>query len=296
MRILLFGRNGQVGWELQRALQPLGELRALDRSDGDLLNHAGLRATVHAFRPDIIVNATAYTAVDKAEAEPDLARAVNSDGPRVLAEAAQEIGACLIHYSTDYVFDGEKNGAYVESDATNPVSVYGRTKLEGEIAIAQTGAAHLIFRTSWVYAARAQNFMRTMLRLMHDREELRVVSDQFGAPTSARLIADVTAQVLARMTANARSAADGARERGGIFHLTAAGQTNWFEYACYIRDHKPDARRKLERLLAIPASEYPTPAKRPSNSVLLTDKLCAAWGIHLPHWTESLSLCLAELP
>jgi len=296
MRILLFGRNGQVGWELQRALQPLGELRALDRSDGDLLNHAGLRATVHAFRPDIIVNATAYTAVDRAEAEPDLARAVNGDGPRVLAEAAQEIGACLIHYSTDYVFDGEKNGAYVESDATNPVSVYGRTKLEGEIAIAQTGAAHLIFRTSWVYAARAQNFMRTMLRLMHDREELRVVSDQFGAPTSARLIADVTAQVLARMTANARSAADGARERGGIFHLTAAGQTNWFEYACYIRDHKPDAQRKLERLLAIPASEYPTPAKRPSNSVLLTDKLCTAWGIHLPHWTESLSLCLAELP
>ena len=138
--------------------------------------------------------------------------------------------------------------------------------------------------------------MRTMLRLMHDREELRVVADQFGAPTSARLIADVTAQVLARMTANARSAADGARERGGIFHLTAAGQTNWFEYACYIRDHKPDAQRKLERLLAIPASEYPTPAKRPSNSVLLTDKLCAAWGIHLPHWTESLSLCLAELP
>ena len=277
MRILLTGPTGQVGWELAPRLAALGEVVALDRSALDLADAGVLRARVRDVRPDVIVNAAAYTAVDRAESEPELALAINGVAPGVLAEEAKRLGALLVHYSTDYVFDGTKEGAYVEDDATNPLSVYGRTKLDGERAIRASGCRHLILRTSWVYASRGHNFLLTMLRLGAERSELRVVDDQRGAPTWARDIAGATVRLLTNPPE-------------GLLHLTAAGETTWHGFACEIM--------RLAGLTAvvqrIPAAEYPAVARRPANSVLDNARLRAVAGIVMPPWEESLARCVAQ--
>ena len=296
MRVLLIGCTGQVGWELNRSLLPLGPVRAVDRRECDLAEPSILRQVVEETSPDIIVNAAAYTAVDKAESETDRARSVNELSVQILAEEASRLRASLIHYSTDYVFDGTKGEPYTEEDAPSPVSEYGRSKLAGERAIQESGVPHLILRTSWVYAARGQNFMRTMLRLMRDREELKVVADQHGSPTWARLIADVTAAILARAGSSGAEVRESLQERGGVFHLTATGATTWFHFAERIRDLSIDPERRLRVLRPIRTDEYPTAARRPLNSVLSTQKLRSTWGIGLPAWVECLRLCLAEPP
>lgn len=284
MRILVTGRNGQVGWELSRALTPRAEVASLDRSSLDLAKADSIRAAVRAFRPDVIVNAAAYTAVDKAESEPGLARAINAQGPEVLAEEARRCHALLVHYSTDYVFDGRKDGPYVEDDPTNPLSVYGRSKLEGERAIQGVGCHHVILRTAWVYAARGKNFMLTILRLAKERPELRVVNDQVGAPTSAVAIADATATII-----DAISGGSGAQ---GIFHLTAAGRGSWFDFADLIVKASGPPYPILH---PIPASEYPTPAQRPGNSCLDNAKLARVFGIWLDDWKVEAQRILAVL-
>jgi dTDP-4-dehydrorhamnose reductase len=295
MKILLFGKNGQVGWELQRSLAPLGEVVALDNDDsgefcGDFTHPAELAETVRRAAPQVIVNAAAYTAVDKAEAEPDLAYAINAQAPAGLAAEAEKLGAWLVHYSTDYVFDGRGDAPRRETDPTGPLSVYGRTKLEGEIAVARC-ARHLTFRTSWVYAARGANFAKTMLRLAADRESLRVIDDQIGAPTGADLLADVTAHAI--RTALARP------ELSGLYHLAAAGETSWYAYACFVIETARRAGRPLrvaaERIAAIPTSAYPTPARRPLNSRLDTGKLQKAFGLRLPDWHEGVRRLIDEL-
>lgn len=291
MRILLLGANGQVGWELQRALAPLAAVSAFTRAAADLANLEDLRALVRAAKADVIVNGAAYTAVDKAESERDLATLINATAVGVLAAEAEKSGALLVHYSTDYVYDGQKNGAYVETDATNPLSHYGATKLAGEDAIRAAGARHLIFRTSWVYAPRGHNFPRTMLRLAASRKELNVVADQTGAPTSAELIADVTAQVLGRRPAD---------HLLGTYHLTAAGETTWCDYARRVLGLAAARGWPLQAgpddIKPIATADYPTPAKRIANSRLATDKLRAAFGLTLPSWDASLDRFLAELP
>lgn len=293
MHILLLGKNGQVGWELQRALAPLGRLTALDRhsSDhcGDLARPERLAQTVRALRPDVIVNAAAYTAVDKAETERELATLVNATGVEVLAREAEALEAWLVHYSTDYVFDGSGNQPWREHDPTGPLNHYGAGKLAGEQAIARHCSRHLIFRTSWVYAARGNNFAKTMLRLGRERQELNVVSDQIGAPTAAALIADVTAHALRR--ARARPAL------AGLYHLAAAGETNWHGYAAFVFEQ---ARRAgmalaLSRLNPIAGSAWPTPAPRPLNSRLDCRKLEAAFDIMLPPWQQALAHTLTEI-
>jgi len=276
VRILLTGPTGQVGWELAPRLAALGEVVALDRSALDLADAGVLRARVRDVRPDVIVNAAAYTAVDRAESEPELALAINGVAPGVLAEEAKRLGALLVHYSTDYVFDGTKEGAYVEDDATNPLSVYGRTKLDGERAIRASGCRHLILRTSWVYASRGHNFLLTMLRLGAERPELRVVDDQRGAPTWARDIAGATVTLLAKPP-------------NGLFHLTAAGETTWHGFACEIM--RLAGRKAVVH--RIRSNEYPAAARRPANSLLDNHRLRAAAGIVMPAWDESLTRCLA---
>ena len=297
MRILLLGKNGQVGWELQRSLAPLGELIALDRHStaqcGDLSNLAGLAETVRAIKPDVIVNAAAHTAVDKAESEPDLARTLNALAPEVLAVEAAKIGAWLVHYSTDYVFDGSGDSPWVETDATGPLSVYGASKLEGEQLIAQHNPRHLIFRTSWVYAARGGNFAKTMLRLGQERDKLTVINDQFGAPTGADLIADVTAHAIRQATqAHANTPA-------GIYHLVASGTTTWFDYAKHVLaqvEHEQTAIKiKATEILSVPTSAFPTPAKRPHNSRLDTHKLQATFNLTLPPWQTGVNRMLKEI-
>ena len=294
-RILLLGRNGQLGWELQRSLAPLGEVIALNRAQADLEKPATLRDTIRSNAPDLVVNAAAYTAVDKAESEPDLALLVNGHAVRVLAEEAGKLGALLVHYSTDYVFDGSKSGPYTEDDAPNPLSVYGRTKLEGERAIRASGCRHLIFRTSWVYAARGGNFVKTILRLAGERDELRVVADQIGAPTSAELLADVTALCAGFVTHFPERFARVA----GTYNLVASGETSWHNYAQFVVENA--ARLGLPLKLAsgsirpIATSEYPLPAQRPLNSRLATDKLRRVFGIELPHWQIHLERVIAEL-
>ena len=297
MKILLLGKNGQVGWELQRSLAPLGELIALDRRStefcGDIGNLAGLADTVRAIKPDIIVNAAAHTAVDKAESEPDLARALNAQAPEVLAIEAAKIGAWLVHYSTDYVFNGSGDTPWVETDATVPLSVYGASKLEGEQLIAQHCRRHLIFRTSWVYAARGGNFAKTMLRLGQERDKLTVINDQFGAPTGADLIADVTAHAIRQATqVNVNTPA-------GIYHLVANGTTTWFEYAKHVLGHVEKAQQaiklKVTDVLPVPTSAFPTPAKRPHNSRLDTRKLQATFNLTLPPWQNGVDRMLAEI-
>ena len=302
MKILLFGQNGQVGWELQRSLAPLGDLVALDRRStnlcGDLGNLAGLAATIQQVRPDIIINAAAYTAVDKAESEPELARTINALAPGVMAQEAAKIGAWLVHYSTDYVFDGSGARPWVETDAPAPLSVYGRTKLKGEQLIQLACPEHLILRTSWVYAARGGNFAKTMLRLAQDRDRLTVIDDQVGAPTGAELIADVTAHALRHLLQRPQDA--------GLYHLTAQGEASWFLYANYVLDgvssmltgNKSIANKplvlKTRIATPIPTSDYPTPAQRPLNSRLDTSRLQATFGLTLPPWQQGVARMLAE--
>lgn len=291
MKILITGANGQVGRALQDALAPLGQIVALDRSQLDLAQPDALREQVRAIAPDAIVNAAAYTAVDRAESEPALARAVNAIAPGVLAEEARRLGCVLVHYSTDYVFDGTKSEPYVETDPTHPLSVYGRTKLEGERAIGASGCRHFTLRTSWVYDARGSNFLRTMLRLASEgRTSLRIVDDQVGAPTWSREIASATAALLARR----ELAAPGAE---GLYHLTARGATSWFGFAQAIFASPELARRGLTppALEAIPASAYPAPARRPANSRLDCARLARSAGIELAPWDEALRRCMAAL-
>jgi dTDP-4-dehydrorhamnose reductase len=290
MKILLFGKNGQVGWELQRSLAPLGEVVALDRAStpwcGDLANPEGIRATVREVRPDVIVNAAAYTAVDKAESEPELCRTINALAPQAMAEEAARLGACLVHYSTDYVFDGSGTQPWREDDAIGPVSVYGATKAEGESAIAASGARHVVFRTSWVYAARGGNFIATMLRLAQERDRLTVIDDQHGAPTGADLIADVTAHAVHAVGRGAVPS--------GIYHLAPAGETTWCGYARYLLGIAREAGAPVKAQVdGIPTTAYPTPARRPHNSRLDCRKLQQAFGLQLPDWRQGVNRVLA---
>ncbi len=294
MKILLFGKGGQVGWELQRSLVCLGEIHALDQDEADFSQPEALTAILDQHRPDIIVNAAAHTAVDKAESEPDLARRINADSIAVLATWAAQQGAWLIHYSTDYVFDGSKSGFYTETDDTNPLSVYGQTKLEGEEAIHQSGCQHLILRTSWVYAVLGQNFAKTMLTLAASRDSLSVVADQWGAPTSAELLADVTATCLYRLQQQTD-----AERLSGTYHLVAAGETHWCEYARLVLELAQEQGIQLRvgpgAVQAIPTAAYPTPAQRPLNSRLSTDKIRTTFGITLPDWRHHVRRQVREL-
>ncbi len=296
MKILLLGKGGQVGWELQRALAPLGELVALDHDGGDGLcgdfsQPDAVAATVRRVAPDLIVNAAAHTAVDRAESEPDLARLINAVTPGRIAQEARALGAHLVHYSTDYVFDGSGDAARAEDAPTNPLSVYGRTKLEGEQAIAASGATHLILRTSWVYAARGGNFARTMLRLAKERDRLTVIADQIGAPTGAELLADVTAHAVRTLRVRP--------ELSGLYHCVAAGETSWHGYARHViaraRTAGHDIRVADEAIVPIPTTDYPTPAARPLNSRLDTRRLCETFGLVLPHWQQGVDRMLAEI-
>ena len=295
MKILLLGKSGQVGWELQRSLAPLGELIALDTGSremcGDFTDPDGLVRTIRAVAPDVIVNAAAYTAVDKAESEPELARAVNALAPAVLACEARLGNAWLIHYSTDYVFDGSGNRPWRETDATAPLNVYGATKLEGEQFILQSGCKHLIFRTSWVYGARGGNFAKTMLRLAQERDNLSVIDDQIGAPTGADLLADVTAHAI--------RAARQRPELSGLYHLVAAGETSWYGYAGFVLDYAQRAGIPLKvapgAIKAVPSSAFSTPARRPLNSRLDTTKLQHAFELNLPMWQTGVTRMLTEI-
>ncbi|MBL8629481.1 MAG: dTDP-4-dehydrorhamnose reductase [Rhodospirillaceae bacterium] len=288
MKILLLGAAGQVGTESQRALAPLGEVAAFDRPEMDFTNADKLRELVRSVGADVIVNAAAYTAVDKAESEQDIAEQLNHHAVAVLADEAKRSDALLVHYSTDYVYDGTKSSPYVETDATNPLSVYGATKLRGDLAIAASGCRHVIFRTTWVYAAHGNNFIKTMLRLAKEREELTVVADQHGAPTSAALLADVTAKAI------------GAGNLAGLYHLVAGGETTWHGFAQFIlaEAQKRGAVLKAgpEKVKPIPTSAYPTPAKRPANSRLNTDKLKTALKIDLPPWELHAKAVIDALP
>jgi dTDP-4-dehydrorhamnose reductase len=298
MKILLLGRGGQVGWELQRSLSVLGEVVALDFDTahnpdglcGDFTDLEGLARTVEQVQPDVIVNAAAHTAVDKAESEPERARTINALAPTVLAQAATKIGAWLVHYSTDYVFDGSGSAPWKETDPTGPLSVYGQTKLEGEQAVAST-PKHLILRTSWVYATRGGNFAKTMLRLAGERETLTVINDQFGAPTSAELLADVTAHALRKLQDQPALA--------GLYHSIASGETSWHGYAQFVLGQAQALGLPLkagpEQVAPTPTSSYPTPAKRPLNSRLDTGKLQAAFGLTLPHWQVGVARMLTEI-
>jgi dTDP-4-dehydrorhamnose reductase len=297
-KILLLGKGGQVGWELQRSLAPLGEVIALDFDStdycGDFTNLAGLVATVRAIAPDIIVNAGAHTAVDKAEGEPELVRTINALAPGALANAAKEVGAWLVHYSTDYVFDGSGTKPWGETDAPAPLSVYGRTKLEGEQLIQASACKHLIFRTSWVYAARGGNFAKTMLKLAQERDVLKVINDQTGAPTGAELLADVTAHALRQ--ASAQWAAG--RDLSGLYHLAAGGHTTWFDYANHVlslaKQAQPAIKMVVTSVQPVPTSAFQTAAKRPLNSRLDTHKIQSTFGLTLPHWTIGVNRMVTE--
>ncbi len=291
--ILLIVGNGQVGWELQRSLAPLGRVMTLDRAGLDLASPDAIRAVLRQISPGLVVNAAAYTAVDRAEQEVDLAQAINGTAPGVMAEEAKRLDAALVHYSTDYVFDGMADRPWREDDPTGPLSVYGRSKLAGETAIRAVGGAHLILRTSWVYAMRGHNFLLTMRRLAVEREELRVVDDQTGAPTWARGIAEATALILAR--ARAAGETGELAERRGVYHLATGGMTSWHGFATAIveRLRASGAPMACRAVTAIPTSAYPTPARRPAWSVLDCGKLRDAFAIALPDWREQLDLCLA---
>lgn len=291
MKILLFGHNGQVGWELQRSLAPLGELVIAEKNGGalcgDLTDLEGLARTVREVAPSVVVNAAAYTAVDRAESEPQLCRTVNSLAPGILAAEADRLGAWMVHYSTDYVFDGSGERPWCETDPTAPLGVYGHTKLDGERRIAQACARHLILRTSWVYADRGSNFLRTILRLLQERDSLSVVDDQYGAPTGADLVADVTAHVL-------RTVVPG-NGPCGLYHLVPAGQTTWFGYAQYIRACAEALGMPVKGVLGpVASSAYPTAARRPHNSRLDNKKLESAFGLRLPPWQQGVRRVLAQ--
>lgn len=277
-KILIIGRRGQVGWELRRTLAPLGEITAVDHPDVDLSNPESLRPLVRRIAPDLLVNAAAYTAVDKAEDEVDLVRRINADAPRVLAEEAARLGARMVHFSTDYVYDGRKEGRWTETDATNPLSVYGATKLEADLAIRAAGVQHLIFRLQWVWGTRGGNFVRTMLRLARERKEIKVVDDQVGAPTWSRHIAQTVALAVARWEA-----------QSGVYHLAAGGETSWHGFAQAIFEDDPRREEQiLEDLVPIPTSAFPAKAVRPMNSRLDQSKLLSDFGLRLPDWRSAL--------
>jgi len=297
MKILLIGRDGQVAWELRRCLACLGEAVALDRRSTPVLDLAdpnSIRTSIRQIRPHLIVNAAAYTAVDKAEQENELAFRINAVAPGILAEEALAVGAGLIHYSTDYVFAGDGETPYREEDPVGPQNAYGRSKLAGEEAIRQVGVPHFILRTAWVYGRRGQNFLLTMLRLMRERELVRIVDDQYGAPTWSRLIAETTALMIARSSANNQFEPG---DRQGVYHLSCGGQTSWYGFACKIRDYSlekgllPESAARLE---PIPSSDYPTPARRPAFSVLSNEKLFQHFGLRLLDWQSALDLCLSD--
>lgn len=294
-RILLTGSSGQVGWELKRSLLPLGEVIAPARGEFDLARPVPVRDYLRGCKPDVIVNAAAYTAVDKAESEPETAMAVNAHAPAAMAEEARRLGALFVHYSTDYVFDGAKPGEYTEEDEAVPLNAYGRSKLAGELAVRSCGADHLILRTSWVYAARGSNFLRTILRLARSRSELRIVADQVGAPTWARLLADATALVLAT---SLRQRRQGGFE-SGVYHVSAAGETSWHGFAARIvalaRGMESLGPIMTETVTPISCAEYPLPAKRPRNSRLSCERLKRGYGIEPPPWERCLELTLEEL-
>lgn len=295
LKILLFGKDGQVGWELQRSLAVLGDLVVLGRDStshgGDLANLTGIADTIQQIQPNVIVNAAAYTAVDKAEGDPKLARTINALAPEVLAKEATRCGALLVHYSTDYVFDGSGNQSWKESDQTNPLSTYGATKLEGEQLIALHCAHHLIFRTSWVYAARGNNFAKTMLHLAKERDKLTVINDQAGAPTGADFLADVTAHAIKQTLQSA--------ELAGLYHLVASGETTWYNYAKFVIEYAQGAgvefKVALDAIEAVPTSAFPTLAKRPHNSRLDTSLLRNSFGLTLPTWQQGVARMLDEI-
>jgi len=295
-KILLLGKNGQLGWELQRSLSLLGEVVALDRHglhgwSGDLSQPSALAQTVQQIQPQVIVNAAAYTAVDRAESEPDVAYAINAQAPQILAQEAQKLGAWLVHFSTDYVFNGSGQQPWTETDACAPLSVYGQTKSQGEQAVAASGCRHLMFRTSWVYGARGGNFAKTMLKLAQERDALRVIDDQIGAPTGADLLADVTAHALVKVL-------ELGSESSGTYHLAAAGETSWHGYAQFVLTQAKALGVSLkvqpEDVQAIPTRAYPTPARRPLNSRLDTRKIQDTFGLTLPHWTLGVARMLEE--
>lgn len=288
--ILVTGAKGQVGFELERSLQGLGRIVALDRNGLDLANLDGVREFVRRMKPALIVNSAAYTAVDRAESEPELAHRINGEAPGVLAEEAKALGAVLIHYSTDYVFDGAKGEVYVESDVPNPQNVYGASKLAGERAIAEVGGAYLIFRTSWVYGRRGKNFLLTILRLATERPQLRIVADQYGAPTWSTTIAAMTAHIAAQGLAASRGDAGWWAEKSGIYHLTASGSTSWFGFAEAILECAPLMAKPS--VVPIDSADYPLPAKRPANSRLSNEKIAATFGVRAPDWRDALELCL----
>ncbi len=292
MRILLIGKSGQVGGELQRILASIGETTATNRNELDLSKPDQIRNTVRRFRPDLIVNAGAYTAVDKAESEPEIARAVNGIAPGILAEEARTVGAALIHYSTDYVYSGEARARpYLETDPTDPASVYGKTKLEGDLAIEESGVPHLIFRTSWIYSWEGKNFLRTILRLAGEQEELRVVDDQIGTPTWCRSIAEATGKIVEQLLKRGGSSfPETVAEVSGVYHMTCGGRTSWHGFARSILDLADPTPQP--QLVGISAKDYPTPACRPAYSVLSNAKLKETFDIVLPDWEETLRYCL----
>ena len=293
MKILVTGQHGQVGFELQRSLAPLGEIVAVDHADCDLANPAAVRDLVRQVQPGVIVNPAAYTAVDKAESEPALAEAVNATAPGILAEEAERLGALLVHYSTDYVFDGTMPGSYLETDGTNPQSVYGRTKRDGELAVRAATGRHLILRTSWVVGAHGGNFAKTMLRLAAERDSLKVVADQWGAPTSAALLADLTAHLVRQWQQGQ------AGFPYGTYHAVAGGETNWCDYARFVIGEAIQAGKPLkttpEQVQAITTADYPTPARRPANSRLDTTRLKTTFGLELPHWQQGVRHILQQI-
>lgn len=294
MKILLTGKNGQVGFELQRALALLGDVRAVDVAECDLADENAIRQLVQTFKPDLIVNPAAYTAVDKAESEPILATAINARAPAIFGEEAAKIGAWVIHYSTDYVFDGTKQGQYTEGDTTNPQSVYGKTKRDGELALQQSGAKYLILRTSWVVGAHGANFAKTMLRLAAERDSLNIVADQFGAPTSAALLADVTAHLVRQCHREGKQDFP-----FGTYHLVAGGETNWCDYARFVVEEAIKTGKTLKASPAtinpITTAEYPLPASRPANSRLDTSLFGNTFGLRLPHWEDSVRHILQQI-
>lgn len=304
-RILLTGKNGQVGRELERLLAPVAELKTAGRNELNLTKPDAIRRLIGEFHPQLIINAAAYTAVDKAESEESLARVINAEAPGIMAEEASKIGAALIHFSTDYVFDGSKTEPYTEDDATNPISAYGRTKLAGEQAIQKTGENHLVLRTEWVYATSGKNFLLTILRLACEREELRIVSDQTGAPTWSREIAKAAAKIALDEWQRA-CGGELFRGRGGVYHMTAAGRTTWYDFACAIADYARDCHQRpswvrevvgdrpvvVKQIVPIATRDYPTPARRPANSLLSNERLERIFGVKLPDWRIQLKSAL----
>ena len=294
--ILLTGKNGQLGWELHRTLVPIGEVEVLNRDEMDLANPDSIRSGIRRIQPDLIVNAAAYTAVDQAESEPQLAMAINGLAPGIMAEEAKRQNAGIIHFSTDYVFDGTADRPYREDDTLNPLNVYGKTKLAGERAILAVGVPHLIFRTSWLYAARGRNFLLTILRLAGERKELKIVDDQIGTPTWSRLVAEITSHIVTQFISPQSRPVDQMTETSGIYHTVSAGSVSWYGFAKRILEIAHDhVALDMPKLIPIPTSDYPLPAARPRNSCLSNEKITRTFGMTSPSWEESLTLCLREL-